>query len=81
MPHQISHDNALDSLPYELVMGVLANKTQMNGCNVSVTWFAMFYHSGEARACQQFLWLDGAIVSSAPHFCCFFKGRQEHSCP
>lgn len=56
MPHQISHDNALDSLPYELVMGVLANKTQMNGCNVSVTWFAMFYHSGEARACQQFLW-------------------------
>lgn len=41
----ISHDNALDSLPYELLMGVLGNKSQANGCNVSVTWFAMFYHS------------------------------------
>lgn len=49
-PPQISHDNALDSLPYELLMGVLGNKSQANGCNVSVTWFAMFYHSGEAAA-------------------------------
>lgn len=50
-PRQISHDNALDSLPYELVMGVLGNKSQANGCNVSVTWFAMFYHSGEPSPC------------------------------
>jgi len=30
----ISHDNALDALPYELMMRVLGNKTQPNGCPV-----------------------------------------------
>ncbi|PRW60034.1 hypothetical protein C2E21_1569 [Chlorella sorokiniana] len=41
----ISHDNALDELPYELMMRVLGDKTQPNGCPVPVTWFAMRYHS------------------------------------
>lgn len=30
----ISHDNALDAMPYELMMRVLGNKTQPNGCPV-----------------------------------------------
>ncbi|EFN56795.1 hypothetical protein CHLNCDRAFT_57507 [Chlorella variabilis] len=48
----ISHDNALDSLPYEAMQGVLGKKQQANGCPVPVTWFAMFYHSGLARGDQ-----------------------------
>jgi hypothetical protein len=41
----LSHDNALDGLPYKLVQGILGKKEQSNGCPVPVTWFAMFYHS------------------------------------
>lgn len=41
----VSHDNALDGLPYKLVQGILGKKEQSNGCPVPVTWFAMFYHS------------------------------------
>jgi hypothetical protein len=35
-------------LPYNIMMGVLGDKQQSNGCPVPVTWFAMFYHSGAA---------------------------------
>lgn len=31
---QLSHDNALDGLPYELMQRVLSNATQPNGCRV-----------------------------------------------
>ena len=48
---QLSHDNALDSLPFNVMQKVLGNSTQANGCNVPVTWFAMFYHSGELSRC------------------------------
>lgn len=33
------------------MMKVLGDKKQSNGCNVPVTWFAMFYHSGERWPC------------------------------
>lgn len=35
---QVSHDNALDGLPYKLVQGILGKKEQSNGCPVPVTW-------------------------------------------
>lgn len=41
----IGHDNALDGLPYALMVQLLGNKTQKNGCSVPVTWFAERYHS------------------------------------
>ena len=59
---QVSHDNALDGLPYKLVQGILGKKEQSNGCPVPVTWFAMFYHSG-AR------WQAAAVSHMGLSFC------------
>lgn len=58
----MSHDNALDGLPYKLVQGILGKKEQSNGCPVPVTWFAMFYHSG-AR------WQAAAVSHMGLSFC------------
>ena len=46
---QLNHANALGQEPFDFMMKIINNATQSNGCEVPVTWFAMFYHSG-ARA-------------------------------